>query len=129
MFRIVAALLVACAVGAPIASAQDASEALGARLQLTKAAQTVENARRDLEIAQLRHSSARTGQAHKHDNFFASIANPGSRKRWQEAVATATAEVEAARAALAFAQDGERQIREKTCSPGLQIPECLSQGS
>lgn len=124
-----AAVAVALALSGPALSQPSAAlearvAGLEAQLALRDADNAVALADRDLADAELRYSAARTGQARKGRGNPFSIGNPGSRRRWDEAVASAEAQMRAAKLQRADAVSARAELVTRFCSEKLLVAEC-----
>lgn len=112
------------ALSQPSAALEARVAGLEAQLALRDADNAVAIADRDLADAELRYSAARTGQARKGRGNPFSIANPGSRRRWDEAVETAEAQVTAAKLRRADAVSARAELVARLCSEKRLAAEC-----
>lgn len=122
---VAAAILVSApAHGEPSAALEARVAMLESQLALRDADAAVALAERDLADAELRYSAARTGQARKGRGNPLSIGNPGSRRRWDEAVAAAEAQVAAARARKDEALAERAELVANLCREGRLATGC-----
>lgn len=124
-----AVVAIALAFSSPVLSQPSAAlearvAGLEAQLALRDAHNGVALADRDLADAELRYSAARTGQARKGRGNSLSIGNPGSRRRWDEAVAGAEVQVAAAKLRRADAASARAELVTRLCSEKVLTAEC-----
>lgn len=108
----------------PSAALEARVAGLEAQLALRDAENAIALAERDLADAELRYSAARTGQARKGRGNPLSIANPGSRRRWDEAVGLAEAQVATAKLRRANAISARAELVDRLCGEKLVAGEC-----
>lgn len=108
--------------------ASEADNRIGAtgqegRLDLIQAIRRTEKAEHLLAEANLRYSAARSGQHNKGSGPM-SLLNPGSRKRWRDAVAATEAEQRVSEERLLMAKANYESVRLQVCAANPSIPEC-----